>query len=127
MEIVNLTPHDVVIIQRGEVVLSIPPSGKVAKLPEQDIPAGDINGIPVVRKQYSAPVLIDRSDFLSKVADPATEPLPTEQDGTVYIVPMLVGQQLAGQRSDICGPDFGIGGVRTADGKISGAVGWIKY
>src|SRR5690242_12380083 len=114
MNIINLTPHDVVIIQRGEVVLSIPPSGKVAKLPERDIPAGALNGISVVRKEYSAPVLLDRSDFLGKVANPKTEPLPPEESGIVYIVPMLVGQYLAGKRSDLIGPDFGIGGVRTA-------------
>lgn len=127
MELINLTPHAVIIIRDGEVILSIPPSDQVAKLPERDIPTGEINGIAAVRKVYEAPVLIARNDFLSKVNDPQTYPLPEEQEGIIYIVPMLVGQQLAGSRDDLYGPDFGIGGVRTADGKIAGAVGFIKY
>ncbi|SRR5579885_1203965 len=127
MDIINLTPHDILIIQNGEVVRRYPPSGKVARVEEWDEPAGELDGIPAVRKHYGAVQIISREAYLSKEANPAWEEFPAEQEGICYIVPMLVGQRFAGQRNDLFGPDFGIGGVRTADGKLSGAARPIRY
>ncbi len=127
-ELVNLTPHDVVIIQNGEVVSRISPSGRVARVSEQSISSGEINGIPLVKKQYGAVEVLSRDDFLKKVPNPEIEDLPIEQDGALLIVPMLVGQVLSGKRVDLIGPDFGIGGsARSKDGSITGASGFIKY
>lgn len=127
MPVINFTPHDVIIIEDGKVSRVYYPSPRVAKLLEADTPMGTIDGVQVVRKEYGSPVLLSREDFLSKKEKPETYELPEEQEGWYYIVPMLVGMKLAGTRSDLIGPDYGIGGVRTADGKISGAVGFIKY
>lgn len=126
--IINLTPHDVNIISLDGLVQVFSPSGRVAKVLEESVQAGEIEGIPTCTKVYGSPVLLSREEFLAKVANPHVESLPEPCEGIFLIVPMLVGQVLAGTRSDLIGPDFGIGGAaRSADGKITGASGFIRY
>ena len=131
--IINLTPHDVNIflperIYGPDQVLVFPPSGHVAKVAEESVPVGDIEGVPACTKAYGAPGLLSREEFLAKVPNPHVEPMPEPREGVWLIVPMLVGQVLAGTRSDLIGPDYGIGGAaRSADGKITGASGFIRY
>lgn len=88
MKIINLTPHPVVVVgaNNNEVVLTVPPSGTVLRLPEVIAPAGEIQGVPIVRK----------------VLDPAAQ-LPPREEGTFYIVSLPVAQ--AARRDDFLVPD----------------------
>jgi len=47
-----MTPHDVVIYDGGEVMLTIPASGQIARCAETTTPVGEVDGVPVVRKDY---------------------------------------------------------------------------
>lgn len=85
--IVNLTPHSVVALRDdGTVALIVPPSGQVLRLPEVTAPAGEVEGVPVVRKTL----------------DPAAE-LPPRVEGTYYIVSLAVAQ--VARREDFLVPD----------------------
>lgn len=85
--LINLTPHPVTVVgDNGEVVMTIPASGQVLRLPEVTVPAGEIQGVPLVRK----------------VLDPAAE-LPPHQEGTYYIVSLPVAQ--VARREDFLVPD----------------------
>ena len=96
--IVNLTPHTIVVIRdSGNVV--IPASGQVARVSVSSVQDGDIDGIPV---------------FVSKFGD--VDGLPAPQDGTVFLVSTLVAGRVK-DRDDIFVPnDF----VRDSDGRIIG-------
>lgn len=98
VKLVNLTPHPVVVVGANGVVLTVPPSGTVLRLPEITVPAGKIQGVPVVRKTL----------------DPAAE-LPPREEGTFYIVSLPVAQ--AARREDFLVPDDL---VRDQEGRILG-------
>jgi len=66
---VNLTPHAINVVQPNGDVLTIPPSGRIARVKTYSVPAGEVAGIPVVRVEYGD-----------------IEGLPEPQPGTVYIV-----------------------------------------
>jgi hypothetical protein len=91
---INLTPH-VVVINGAE----IPPSGQVARCAEISTPAGEVDGLPIVRKEYGDPV-----------------GLPDSQPGFYYIVSAMVRLALP-ERADLFSPGDAI---RDADGKIIG-------
>jgi len=78
MELINLTPHTVTVVDGdNNVIVAIPSSG-VARASQQDVPAGSIEfdsaSIPVVRTEFGGVEL----------------PEPTE--GVVYIVSMITAQ-----------------------------------
>ncbi len=88
--LINLTPHPVNILDnQNNVLLSIPSSGEL-RLPEQAVPAGEIEvdgvKIPVVLKSLS----------------PAAS-LPPQEGGTFYIVSLAAAQ--AARRPDFLVPD----------------------
>lgn len=98
MNLVNLTPHSIVIISDGDTV-TIPPSGIIARCVESTRQAGSINGIPLVRKDFG-----DVSG------------IPDQDPDTMYIVSALVRIAFPG-RYDLVSPgDL----VRDADGKPIG-------
>jgi len=50
---VNMTPHDVVVYDDGgEIMVTIPASGQIARCAETTTRVGMVDGIPVVRKDY---------------------------------------------------------------------------
>ncbi len=90
IKIINLTPHPVNILDdQNNVILSIPSAGEL-RLPEQAVPAGEIevNGlhIPVVLKTISP-----------------SASLPPVVEGTFYIVSLPAAQ--AARRPDFLVPD----------------------
>jgi len=105
MNIVNLTPHDIVIIpQPGDTPIVIPPSGTVARLTEHTKSAGTLNGV--------IPVTV--RNFEDKI-----EGLPERERNTVYITSMLVADAAwAAGRSDVYCPGEA---VRDSTGRIIGA------
>lgn len=93
--IINLTPHAINLPDR-----TLPPTGTVARCIEVTVPAGNIDGIEIIRRKYG------------EVTD-----LPDAQYETVYIVSALV-RMARPDRHDLLSPGDTI---RDADGKIIGA------
>ena len=105
MKIVNLTPHELNIYLPNGKVLTIKPSGTVARVRTSQMKEGSVYGIPVVRTQY-----LD------------VEGLPPKKEDTIYIASTLV-TQIARQmmRNDVFAPDTGPqSAVRDETGRIIG-------
>lgn len=102
MKLINLTPHPVNILdENNNVILSIPPSGEL-RLPEQAIPAEEIevDGVKIT--------------IVLKAISPDA-PLPPQEEGTFYIVSLITAQ--TARRPDFLVPDQV---VRDKDGNIIG-------
>ena len=52
MEIVNLTPHEVKVLDDDDNVIATFPSVGVARARQHDVPAGEIESIPVVKTGF---------------------------------------------------------------------------
>lgn len=103
MRVINLTPHDVVVWLENGKKVTFPKSGEVARVVEQVEQEGKVIGIPIVSKTYTE-----------------IQSLPTQFPGTIYLVSILVLQNVEG-RPDVFSPDTGPGGaVRDDTGKIIG-------
>jgi hypothetical protein len=113
--IINLTPHAVNVIGKdGNIITSIPPTGKVARVRTVAIKTGTIevdgHAIDVVSTSYGE-----------------VEDLPDSSPGIAYIVSALVLQVLRGSRNDVICPDTGPESVvRDAKGGILGVKRFIK-
>jgi len=102
---INLTPHDVNIVDNnGDVILIVPACDKPLRLIEKRENVGDINGIPLSRVSYTI--------------DEAT-PLPNSDADTFYIVSRVVAETF--KRSDFIVPDQT---VRNEKGQIIGCKGF---
>ena len=100
MKIMNLTPHRIDFVTAdGSPLMSIEPSGIIARVSVKTETIGEVAGIPVTKSVYS------------DVVD-----LPAPQDGTIYVVSSLVAQRCVG-RNDIFIPNES---VRDSEGKIIG-------
>jgi hypothetical protein len=112
VKLINLTPHEVVVYdQTGQnIVLRIPPSGKVARVSVSTETVGEINGVAVRKTTYG-----DIQD------------LPDPQPGVIYVVSTLVLIALKDKgiiRTDIVSPDTNPdSALRDTSGKIIG----VKY
>ncbi len=88
--LINLTPHPITVLDESQNVLLTVPSAGELRLPEQAVPAGEIEvdgvKIPVVLKSLS----------------PAAS-LPPVVEGTFYIVSLAAAQ--AARRPDFLVPD----------------------
>ena len=86
--IVNLTPHDVVVYdENGENILQTIPSSGMARVEQKSEKFAEINGIPVNKTSYGV-----------------VENLPDKKEGTIYIVSLLTAQAIKEQepnRKDI--------------------------
>lgn len=105
MNIINLTPHDIVITNGP----TFPPSGTVARVTVQQADAGNFNGIPVKTQIYG--------DIVG---------LPEPQKDTIFIVSaMVLNAAKAAGRDDVVAPDTA-NAVRNDDGHIVSVPGFIK-
>lgn len=98
MEIVNLTPHEIIFM--GNKTITIPTSGIVARVAVKREQVGTLNGLPIYRS------------VLGQV-----ENLPDPKADTVYIVSAIVAQAVKGKRDDIYIVDDT---VRDENGRIIG-------
>ena len=87
MKVINLTPHPVNIYQDGELVVTYEPSGTIARVGFVSSEVGNINGVPV-----------------SVTEAGHTTDLPSQEEGTIFIVSLLVRQANPG-RKDLVNPD----------------------
>lgn len=106
MEIINLTPHEVV-LDNGFVHISFPPSGNVARVDQitevERIEYDVADGIKLKLPVHLAPKL--------RVMN-----LPNEKPDTYYIVSSYVAQAI--KRSDLLSPLTDSSAVRDENGKI---------
>jgi hypothetical protein len=100
--IVNLTPHPLNLKRVDGTMLTIPPSGTVARVAEKRTDLGVLAGLAVTRAEYGA-----------------VEGLPEPVPGKIFVVSALVLAAVQ-QRADVFAPGPAI---RDADGKIVGADG----
>ena len=104
MNIINLTPHAIVVRQSDGTDLTIPPSGTVARVSSAPgVVVGALAGVPVMGARTWGDVV----------------GLPAPQPGTTFIVSGIVLARCAG-RADVIAPATGPadGAVRDADGRI---------
>lgn len=102
MNLVNLTPHPIIIRPEGGDEMIIPPSGVVARVATTACVVAEIGGIPIVATRYGA-----------------VEGLPEPAPETLYITSSLVAQAAASEgRVDVVAPDTGPTAVRDEEGRI---------
>ena len=106
MNIINLTPHEVVVEYRDGSRKTFHPSGQVARVELEDEQVGEIDGIPVIK---------------GKVKE--VTGIPKKQDGVYYIVSLFVLQHT--NRDDLIAPDTN-GAIRDNEGRIIAVRGWRK-
>lgn len=104
MEIINLTPHTIIVIceaENGQIIHGeFKPSGQVARVKAEQRVVDVIDGIPVVKTEFAE-----------------IEGLPGPEAGKIYLVSSLVAQAASG-RSDVVAPDTGPSAYRDEEGKI---------
>lgn len=107
MEIINLTPH-VVIVKKtsGDVIFQ--PSGSIARVEMEQEKVGEANGIPI---------------FLNKAKKVTGLPDPTPD--TIYIVSVIVAQTV--KREQFVAPDTGPTAVRDKEGQVVAVRGFVTY
>ena len=100
MKIINLTAHSITFFDAaGNVILTVEPSGQVARCSVAREKIGDINGIPVNKSRFGK-----------------VENLPEPQEGAIYIVSSLTAQAVP-EREDVFITDDA---VRDEQGRIIG-------
>lgn len=106
MNVINLTPHKVVVItedeNRNPSFYEFPPSGTVARVSSTQTEVARIGNISIVKTEFGE-----------------VENLPESQENTIYIVSSLVAQALAGKRDDVVAPDTGPTAYRDEEGRIT--------
>ena len=106
MTLVNLTPHEVVVLCEDGSRKVFPPSGQIARVEVEDVCLGQIDGMPINKGK------------VKKVSG-----IPKAQDGTMYIVSLFVLQN--SDREDLISPDTN-NAIRDNEGKIIAVRGWRK-
>ncbi len=106
MNIINLTPHEINIYKGDENILTIAPSGSVARCSQVDNEDGFINflgkDVPLFNTNYNE-----------------IENLPPEKPNTFYVVSMIIANR-SPKRKDLLIP---VGIVRNEKGQIIGCKG----
>jgi len=121
MKLVNLTPHPIVVFDAFGNSVSIPPSGKVARIDMNyssepvrsvDVPVSDFGVI-------SVPVYdVRKSDIIN---------LPDPEPDTLYITSAIVAEEAARRGyTDVIAPDT-TRAVRDEVGNIIGVKGFVRY
>lgn len=91
----------------GKILTTFPLSGEVARVKTSRTYVREVEGVPVHRNSFGE-----------------IEGLPPQEDGTMYIVSILVLQVLP-EREDLLSPDTTPSGVvRDEEGKIRGVKGF---
>ncbi|HCM36992.1 MAG TPA: hypothetical protein DIS53_03650 [Candidatus Wildermuthbacteria bacterium] len=109
MRLLNLTPHELVLVgENSDPIVRIPQSGQVARVATRATKVGEVEVdgyiVPVVSTEFGE-----------------IDGLPEATDGTIYIVSIVALAALKGTRQDVVAPDTGPqSAIRNADGTIKG-------
>ena len=106
MKIVNLTPHEIRVVDKNGKEKVYPPSGKVARVNVRDELVDEMDGVPVYAGAYE------------EIVD-----LPPEEEGTYYIVSLVVLNN--SKRKDLITPDT-TRAIRNEKGQIVSVKAWRK-
>ena len=93
MELVNLTPHPITIQPSGVPPVTIPVSGRIARLDSAQEIDSSVAGVPIVTTRFGQVI-----------------GLPEPEPGKLYIVSSLVAQHV--RRPDVVAPDTGPTAIR---------------
>ena len=110
MTFVNLTPHTLTVSATDGKIISIAPSGTVARC-NQTVSVVDTVTVDGHKIQVTSVILGDVTD------------LPDPQDGTVFIVSRLVADKMRDSRKDLLIPGPLL---RDKDGKVIGCDGFSR-
>lgn len=114
-KMVNLTPHELVLMdESGEnEVARIPVAGEAARVETRATQTGtvEIDGVsvPIVSTEFGE-----------------VKNLPDPQDGTTYVVSIIVVQAVRGLRDDVVAPDTGPSAFRFTDGPQKGQIKGVR-
>lgn len=113
-EVVNLTPHAIVVFLGDDHRVEFPPSGKVAQIQETTEPGTVFHLLDDDGKEIRAPPIPGVTKTFSSIVN-----LPEEVEGVLYIVslPLLMHCR---HRKDLWSPDTGKGAVRDERGRVIG-------
>jgi hypothetical protein len=113
MQIINLTPHTITVVNAENEIIRQYPSAGVARAKTIAERINEVDGIPVMATTFGD-----------------VEGLPEPQDGVTYIVSMVVAQA-ARYRADVVAPDTGPTAYRHAEGpqkgQIIGVRAFVRY
>lgn len=116
MKFVNLTPHKIYIIDDGgNIILSLPPSGDIARVTSGRELVGDLGPVPVFKTVF---------DVIG---------LPNPTPGTIFVVSPPILSALAAKgvaRDDVVAPDtlpgVALRGYMHVDGHLVGLRGFQR-
>jgi hypothetical protein len=103
---VNLTPHPIRLRHADGTETVYPPDGTIARVVMREVPAGAIDGVPVIRRIPGEVVL---------GADPTA--------GCVIVSSMVLAALPAG--TNAVAPDTGPTAIRDAEGQIIAVTRWV--
>ena len=103
MRVVNLTPHEVKIVDGGNNVVAVFPSDGVARVSQHDVLVDEINSIPVVKTEFG--------EVLG---------LPEPTEGTVFIVSRITVEVARARGLNTDDLLITSGAVRDDQGRIVG-------
>lgn len=110
MEIINLTPHKINIVDNDGKLIKVFKSEGVARATQKDVEIGMLEGIPIIETHFGEPI-----------------DLPEYDQGTYYIVSAITAKaaSLSGRNTQ----DLLLTGktVRNGDGQIIGCQALAKY
>lgn len=99
MEILNLTPHEVTLLDFDDSVLMRIPSTGLARVSTESVVVGVVNGIPLTHTTYGE-----------------VEGLPEQREDVLLIVSGLI-RSACPDRTDLCQPGLQ---VRDGEGRVIG-------
>jgi len=110
MRLLNFTPHEITLYDplTRLVIRRLPPAG-LARVAEQRVQSGAIDGIPVTERVFGD-----------------VQGLPQYQPGTILIVGVVVLGHVGSDRFDVVAPDTGSGAVRDSAGRVIGTTGFVR-
>ena len=102
--IINLTPHNVVVFEDGQAVITYKKSNAPVRCMVDRVKVGSVNGFPLYKTRFGK-----------------VEGLPEPEGGVYYVVSRVVAEAMKGKRNDLIVPD---GTVRDSEGRIIGCTGF---
>ena len=98
MDLLNLTPHAVVLRREDGSEVTLPPSGTVARVTTREVVVGEVDGVTVISQEFG-------------------EVTGLPEEGVPCVVSALVRTAVPGRRG-VYSPDTGPSAVRNEQGQV---------
>jgi hypothetical protein len=106
-KIINLTPHVINVVEDDKIILTLQPSGTVARVKTEEYVIGVLNKTVCIYE-------IELEEVYG---------LPEPEKDTFYIVSLITAQSLKGVRNDILVTH---GAIRDSNGNVIGCKGFAR-